>query len=288
MSSEPSGGPSAKGTDDSKSRPRDLIKRGVYKSSPLGTATFVGLRALDPFLQYQILARGLGTGLLSKLGLATIPVTATAFIPTGNALLDGLGLPLPRLILLAMAAGSAAKHIFWLTYTCREEFPPGAAVAVSGYNTFVNSVNSLLLITAATSSALAAGPDLPVPFTGCAVSLPVAIGTVLYVAGIAVETVSELQRKRFKEQPGNEGRVCSDGLWGFSRHVNYAAYAVWRTGYTLAAGGWPAALVMGAFQVWDFSSRSVAVMDEYMGSKYGEQWKKYKADVPWVMFPGLY
>jgi protein-S-isoprenylcysteine O-methyltransferase Ste14 len=273
--------------DGPRKDPRDLISRGVYKSNPLGTATFIGLRALDPLLQYEILARGLGAGLLSAVGLATLPLGTTGLIP-GGALLDRLGLPLPRLIVLGMAVGSTVKQVFWLTYLSREEFPPAAAVAVSLYNSFVNSANSILAVTAATTAALAYGPDIPVPGTGRAVSLPVAVGAVMYIVGMAVETVAEIQRKRFKDRPENKGKICRTGLWKLASHINYGGYAVWRTGYTLAAGGWPAALVMGAFQSYDFATRSVAVMDDYMVSKYGEQWKEYKAEVPWVLFPGLY
>lgn len=269
-----------------KSKPRDLITRGVYKSNPLGTATFVGLRVLDPFLQYQILAGGLGTRVLSALGVAALPLSAAA--ASSGALLDCLDLPLPRLILLGMAAGSTAKQVFWITYLSREEFPPGAAVAVSVYNTVVNSANSLLAIAAASTAALAYGPDVPVPWTGRAVSLPVAVGAAMYAVGMVVETVAELQRKRFKDDAANEGKVCRTGLWGLATNINYGGYALWRTGYTLAAGGWPAALVMGSFQMFDFASRSVVVMNQYMESKYGEQWRSYKADVPWVLLPGLY
>lgn len=278
--------PSSKGNDP-KPKPFDLISRGVYRSNPLGTATFIGLRALDPLLQYEILAKGLGEGILSAVGLAAVPIGA-ASLHAGGALLDRLGLPLPRAIILGMAVGSAAKQIFWLTYLSREEFPVSAALPVCFYNTFVDSANSLLAVTAATTAALASGPDVPVPFTGRAVSLPIAVGAVMYVAGIAVETIAEIQRKRFKDQPENKGKVCRTGLWSLARHINYGGYVMWRTGYALAAGSWPAALVMAAFQSHDFATRAVVVMDDYMGSRYSDQWKQYKSDVQWVLFPGLY
>ena len=44
---------------------------------------------------------------------------------------------------------------------------------------------------------------------------------------------------------------------------------------------------MGASLVYMFVSRSAVVMDHYMTDRYGEQWKQYKIDVPWVLLPGI-
>jgi protein-S-isoprenylcysteine O-methyltransferase Ste14 len=254
------------------------IRRGVYRFNLLGTATFIGLRSLDIFIQYQILAHGWGTAFLHKLGLSTLPFSDI------HSFTD---LPLPRKILLAMAAGSTLKHIIWLLFISKEEMIPKTAVGVSIYNSLINSFNSLLFVTTASSGALY-GPSVQIPGTRQTVSLPVAIGTVLYVIGIVTETVSEIQRKRFKDDPANKGKICTVGLWGWARHINYGAYALWRTAYSLAAGGWPAAALMGAWQAWSFAKLSVPELEEYMRTRYGEQWKKYKADVPHMLFPGIY
>ncbi|KAK3687434.1 hypothetical protein B0T22DRAFT_478754 [Podospora appendiculata] len=272
---------------------KDLIQRGVYKSNPLGTATFIGLRSLDPFLQYQILAHGWGSSLLTKLGLSTIPLyasgtpVATMMHETGIRLLDSLNLPLPRLILLAMATGSTLKQIFWLTCTSKEEFPPRAAATVSAYNTFVNSLASMLLISTATSAALST-PLVTIPGTSLSVSLPTAVGAAMYAVGMALETVPEIQRRRFKDAPENRGRICDAGPWGWARHINYGGYTIWRTGYAVAAGGWTAGAVVAAWHLWTFAFRSIGLMDEYMSGRYAERWAQYKKDVPWLLFPGIY
>jgi protein-S-isoprenylcysteine O-methyltransferase Ste14 len=256
----------------------EFLRRGVYKSNFLGTATFIGLRALDPFLQYQILANGLGTSIISKLGLSTLPFFGISSFTD---------LPLSRQILLGMAVGSTVKQIYWLLVLSNEEFVPKTAAAVSFYNTFVNSFNSLLLVTTATSAALY-GPLVQIPGTQQSISLPVAIGAVMFVVGILTETVAEFQRKQFKDDPANKGKICASGLWGMARHINYGGYAIWRSGYTLAAGSWPAAAVMAAWQAWTFIKMSIPELDSYLATRYDDQWKKYKADVPYVLFPGIY
>jgi hypothetical protein len=51
--------------------PIDKIQRGNYKFSVAGAGTWIGLRALDPFIQCQLLFRGHGDGLVSRIGIAT-------------------------------------------------------------------------------------------------------------------------------------------------------------------------------------------------------------------------
>ncbi|KAK2613601.1 hypothetical protein N8I77_000505 [Diaporthe amygdali] len=271
-------------------RPKaDLVARGVKRPSPLGTATFIGLRALDPFLQYRILAHGLGTGFLAKIGLSTIPLSATVITRTGFKIIDQLGLPLERLLLLGMAVGSAAKQIFWVTYLSQEELQPKPAVIVSAFNSLCNSANSLLLLTAATSAALSTKPlTVPVPGTHAKLSLPVAVGTVMYVVGILLETAAELQRKRFKDNPEHKGRLCREGLWSWARHINYTGYTLWRGGYALAAGGWVAGVAMVSFQAHNFIGNGIVSLDYYMSRRYKDQWGRYKEDVKWKLVPGLY
>lgn len=267
----------------------DIIHRGIKQPSPAGTATFVGLRALDPLLQYHILAHDLGTGLLSRLGLSTVHLSTAVVTRTGVKLIDQLGLPLERLILLGMAVGSAAKQIFWLIYLSEEEFPVKNAVLVSLYNTFCNSFNSLLLLTAATSAALWTKPfTAPVPGSRSRLSLPVVLGAVMYVIGMVLETGSEMQRKSFKSKPENKGRLCREGMWSWARHINYGGYTLWRGGYVLAAGGWIAGGLFAGMQAWHFTKNGMVSLDYYMSRRYKDQWGRYKEDVTWKLLPGVF
>ncbi|CAN8102715.1 unnamed protein product [Discula destructiva] len=272
-----------------KKPPRDLVSRGIKRPSPLGTTTFIGLRALDPVLQYHILAHGLGASFLAKLGLATVPLSAAVVTRTGLKLVDRLGLPLERLLLLGMAIGSAAKQIFWLAYLSEEEFPPTSAVAVAAYNTLCNSVNSLLILAAATSATRSTRPfTVPVPGSQARLTLPVVLGALLYAVGIALETGSEIQRKQFKQEPANKGKLCRVGLWSWARHINYGGYTLWRTGYALAAGGWVCGAVVAVLQAVNFARGGTVSLDFYMSKRYKDQWGRYKEEVPWKLLPGIY
>lgn len=44
---------------------------------------------------------------------------------------------------------------------------------------------------------------------------------VVWIASVAGEAIADAQLATFKKLPANKGRVCSEGLWRYSRHPNY-------------------------------------------------------------------
>lgn len=46
-------------------------------------------------------------------------------------------------------------------------------------------------------------------------------GVILYAIGLTMETVSDIQKYRFRSQHGNDGSVCDVGFFKVSRHPNY-------------------------------------------------------------------
>ncbi|KAI1302530.1 hypothetical protein F5Y03DRAFT_210925 [Xylaria venustula] len=303
----------------------DLIRRGEKKPTLSGTLTFVGLRLADIPLQHALLshssptssAPGLGVRILTSLGLRTIfthtstalpsslllPITALTSSPSSRSDYAALGWMAPlatltptSLILLLMSAGSTAKQLYWHLALSQDSFPASAAAAVSGYNTFVNSANALLFLALGTTSLLSR-PQISFPFPSTTSATPTevftlplstVVGTLLYVVGMAIETISERQRAEFKSRAENKGKVCTEGLWRWARHVNYFGYALWRGGYCMVGSGWIGGLIMGLWQGWDLSSRAVEVNDAYCSEKYGEQWARFKKEVPWRIVPGVY
>ncbi|CAD0092013.1 unnamed protein product [Aureobasidium vineae] len=277
---------------DDKKHKNKLILRGIKQSSPLGTGLFIGLRSLDPVLQYGLLAKGIAAPAIYKLGGKTLAQGP----PVTNALLGGLALSPYRLILLGMAAGSAIKQNYWLVGICQEEFPPLSAVEVSVFNTVFNSVNSLLF-TCSMTSASVNGEHFP--------QTPLLVGSALYLVGIFTETFSEWQRLQFKKNPANKGKVYTGGLFRFARHINYAGYTLWRAGYALAAGGWTWGAIVGAFFSYNFISDGIPELNRYCQERvscpqakycftanttfqYGEQWQNYRKQTPYKLFPYIY
>ena len=240
-----------------KTEKMDLINRGQKGRNLPGTATFFGLRAADPFLQYQILRHDWGSSLISSLGGTTLPreppiVTNTPF--------DLIDLSPYRTVLLAMSVGSMLKQNFHLLTIMQEEIGPGAGAAVGAFNAVFNSINSLLFVCTQTSASVN-GENYP--------QTPLIVGTSLYAVGISVELVSEIQRAAFKRDPANKGKVYEGGLFGLSRHINYFGYTLWRSGYALAAGGWVWAGAVAAWFAYDFTQRAIPLLQDYLEGRVG-------------------
>lgn len=47
------------------------------------------------------------------------------------------------------------------------------------------------------------------------------IGFLVWLSGFIIEVVADNQKKRFKEDPSNNDKFISNGLWAWSRHPNY-------------------------------------------------------------------
>ena len=257
-------------TESSKKNNFDLITRGEYASSPLGTTVFVGLRVLDGFvLQRALQVVDPVAALCARLGFSVPPP------PTG-------GLPLAasdhdltpfQAVIWGFCIASALKQIFWLLVTSKDSFPVSAAIPVAIFNTLTNSLNTLIFSLASVNPTWSE--------TGFYASIPI------FISGILIETISEIQRKRFKDDPRNKGKLFSGGLFGVVRHPNYLGYMLWRGSFALAAGGWAwGALVASSFW-YDFNNRSIPVLDEYCTKRYGEQWQAVKRKVPYAFFPGV-
>lgn len=151
---------------------------------------------------------------------------------------------------------------------------PKMALAVCTFNTVVNGLNTLAFSLASVNPMWSE--------TLFYASIP------LFVAGILIESISEFQRKGFKDDPKNEGKVYAGGLFGYARHINYFGYQVWRVSMSVACGGAGWGVLMGGMLWSAFTKSSIPELDEYCTKKYGMQWEEVKRKVPYAFVPGLY
>lgn len=255
---------------------RDLIERGDNTPTPGGRAVFFLLRSLEPFWQYSILAHGVGSSLLHRVGLRTLPPPIPAH--TGIPLIDGLHLSPYRLILMGMVVGGAVKQNIWLTCLSAEPMTVKNACIISSLYYITNSIMNYAFLCNVSSESTAGSFPQPT----------LMIGGALYVTGILTELIAEIQRYRFKKNPANKGKAYTGGLWKLARHINYGAYTLWRTGYAMAASGWILGGLVGAFHFFDFATRAVPVLNEYCEPRYGAQWEAFKKQTPYRLLPFIY
>ena len=233
----------------------DRMDRSKKGSNPAPRLLFTVLRALDPYLQHLVIFGGIGYQLLSKAGISTVPAG-----PKGA-------------VLVAMSAACAVKQIINMTWILETQVPYIGMVLVSLYNTITNGLASL--------SAIHYGPSIEL-------GIPQYVGISLFSVGLLTELISEIQRKRFKDNPANQGKNYSGGLFSLARHINYGGYTLWRTGLALTSGNYWLAALQFVWHTYDFSARAVPVLTDYCRNRYGEGWKQFERDVPYILFPFIW
>lgn len=265
----------------------DNVSR-VKRFNLWGTTIFIGLRAADAFWQDALLRKSWAAQLLAALGGQ--PVASSSLAGPHHMIVAG------------MALGSSLKQIITVLLVSEQEIEPKSAVIIAFFNTFLNTLNTILSVWAVTSPAQPSSSlreALQNPIIACAVGA--------YSIGILTEMISELQRTWFKRNPAGKGKPYAGGLFSLARHINYGGYTVWRGAYALLSGGYTWGLVVFSFFFYDFASRGVPVLDKYLSERvtinarrvkisytslteaqYDDQWKAIKARVPYRLIPGVY
>jgi steroid 5-alpha reductase family enzyme len=120
------------------------------------------------------------------------------------------------------------------------------------------------------------------------------VGGLLWLGGVIIETVADLQKSRFKADAANAGRFITVGLWSKSRHPNYFGEIVVWLGVavvavpTLQGWGW-IALVSPVFVTLLLTKVSgVPLLEAKAEKRWGNQpdYQAYKAQTP-VLIPRL-
>ncbi|MFF6015818.1 DUF1295 domain-containing protein [Lysinibacillus fusiformis] len=101
------------------------------------------------------------------------------------------------------------------------------------------------------------------------------LGWVFFVGGSMLNTVSELLRKPFKDNPANQGKLYTGGLFKYAIHINYLGDCLWVLGLALISNNIYSLLIpLGLILVFVFGY--IPKSDDYLQSKYGEQFTVYK------------
>ncbi len=135
----------------------------------------------------------------------------TFFAPTGS---DRSGHPARQVALLACAAIYMARAAHTLFVFVRRKVPWWEAAWGGG---ILGCVLFLFLLDGLRAPQPPGSADLA--------------GMLLYLTGSYVGTASERSRHVWKARPENQGRLYTEGLFSYSRHVNYF-------GDLLVFGGW--------------------------------------------------
>jgi protein-S-isoprenylcysteine O-methyltransferase Ste14 len=241
---------------------QETRKKGV---SVTGNALFTLLRLADLPFQYYLLSSGAGLSIVHKLGGTGISSSITS--PA-----TAIGLSPYHSLVFGLAVGSAAKQIYWCLVVADNKFEPGFSAGIAAYNTVLNTVNTLLTLWAVTSNRPAIADTWTELFSS---RYSVALGAALYGLGLWTEWWCEVQRKHFKQNPANKGKLCTEGLFGLARNINYGGYTLWRASYSTVCAGLPWGVGMFAFLAGDFAGRAIPLLEKYLANKVSFQIRFY-------------
>ena len=111
------------------------------------------------------------------------------------------------------------------------------------------------------------------------------LATLVFVAALLGEGLSDRQLAAFKRDPANKGKVCDMGLWAWSRHPNYffewLGWCAWPLFAINLSGDWPwgwLALTGPAYMYWLLTQVSgVPLLEEHMRRSRPKAFDAYAA-----------
>ena len=122
-----------------------------------------------------------------------------------------------------------------------------------------------------------------------------ALGTAVWIAGFAIETIADRQKAVFRADPANRDRFISTGLWAWSRHPNYCGEILLWIGVALIAlpalSGWSLVTLISPVFVYLLLTRisGIPLLESRSQAKWGDspEYQAYKARTPvlWLRPP---
>jgi steroid 5-alpha reductase family enzyme len=114
-------------------------------------------------------------------------------------------------------------------------------------------------------------------------------GTGLWVISVLGEAIADWQLKKFKKDPQNKSKVCSEGLWNYSRHPNYFfQWLMWMSYFVFALAspyGYLAIISPAIILYLLLRVTGIPMTEEQSIRTKGEAFKRYQestsAFIPW-------
>ena len=112
------------------------------------------------------------------------------------------------------------------------------------------------------------------------------LGILLFIIGSYLNTYSEFQRRRFKKDTNNTGKLYTLGLFQFSRHINYFGDMCWVIGWAIVTHNiWsifiPILLTLG------FIFLFIPELSRYLETNYADEYLDWKKETK-KLIPFIY
>ncbi|SJN56344.1 DUF1295 domain-containing protein [Vibrio ruber] len=104
------------------------------------------------------------------------------------------------------------------------------------------------------------------------------LAIIVYIIGTIYHFGSDYQKRRFKQNPNNRGKLLNTGFWGTSRHPNYFGDFLIFVSFGLLANHW-IGLIAPLTNIGQYYGDAIPKSEKMSGERYGEQWENYKRKV---------
>lgn len=111
-------------------------------------------------------------------------------------------------------------------------------------------------------------------------------GITLFAIGSILNTGGEILRNQWKKNPDNKGKIYTEGLFKYSRHINYFGDMLWVTAYAIITRNW-FAVSIPIFLFCLFAFYNAPKLDKYLKEKYGKGYDEY-ANKTKMLIPFIY
>ena len=109
---------------------------------------------------------------------------------------------------------------------------------------------------------------------------------ILFLFGCFLNSASEILRDKWKKQPENKGKIYTQGLFKYSRHINYFGDILWIIAYAIITRNifaFSIPILIFCF----FAFYNAPKLDKYLKEKYGRDYNEYANKVK-MLIPFIY
>ncbi|RDW74046.1 hypothetical protein BP5796_07488 [Coleophoma crateriformis] len=263
------------------------IQRGDYSNPKLSPALFFIGRLMNIPIQLAILTSSPfsnmfprppppsgGAPILRHIPSSMAPFLSRILPLTASATTVTLTLTPYQAIITTMSAVLVAKHLIWIAYLRRERLTWQFAFFGTLPEWIFEGLENLLFTFAAVN-----------PFWSPSLFY---LAAAMHIPAVLLELTAEIQRKIFKDDPKNKGKLCTTGPWGLARHINYGCNIIYGFAYGMACGGIPAGIIFGGVYLLNFVFNAGPSIEEYCQERYREKFDAYCKKVPYKYIPWLF
>ena len=108
----------------------------------------------------------------------------------------------------------------------------------------------------------------------------------LFIVGCFLNSGGEVLRNEWKKKPENKGKIYTQGLFKYSRHINYFGDLLWVTAYALATKNWYS-IAIPIFLFSFFAFYNAPKLDKHLKVKYGKGYDEYAKKTK-MLIPFIY